>query len=60
MGLVLKYNGFGNEEGLVWGGIALELAAESRLNWRTMQALLIPEMDHSQLNNGPLFRWMSV
>ena len=30
MGLVLKPNGFGNEEGLVWGGIALELAAASR------------------------------
>ena len=30
MGLVLKPNGFVSEEGLVWGGIALELATESR------------------------------
>ena len=30
MGRRNETNGFGGEEGLVWGGIALELAAESR------------------------------
>ena len=30
-----------------------QIGRASRLNWRTMQVLLIPEMDHFQLNNGP-------
>ena len=30
MDLILKSNGFGGEEGLVWGGIVLELDAASR------------------------------